>query len=503
MPGALGGNMVGTANQTQQPMNMNTPLGTGQLPQGQTQSASAIPGTSGSDYLNQAGQMLNQQGNAWYTQNQSPGMGGEGYQRSFDTGPAVDTGRVDAAGMPVQSVGQAQPYMKSMEDAYYQKGASRLDPQYQQRQQGLESQLSAMGLTRGSEAWANEMDRMGRDRNDAYSGLTRESILNSGAEAQRAQGMDIASGNFANQAAQQDYANKLRSQEAYNAAQGQNFGQNQAVAQFGNQALTAEQQASQGWGALAAQDQASRNQLAGSLAGTEASRYGTEQQYQTGLGNQSASRYGSDQQLRGSLAQANATAAAASSHAGAARYAADQQRLSNMLNNETQRYGYDTSANTTMRGQDVTRELGLGQIGEQRYSTDTTAATAGRGQDITRELGLGQIGEQRYATDTNRDTAIRGQDVTARGQDQQYNLGQGRLTLDTNAQNATQADREYWRPIQTQAALGGNMLQPGGQTPVPGASGGAPGSAGTRQNANGQWTNAAGQIWNAITSSWT
>ena len=488
MAGAsLGGNMLGA---TQQPMNPSAPLGTGTL-----QKPASQPGAS---FLNQAGRMLTQQqGNPQYSPGMAPGVGGPGgYQTSFNTGPAVNTNQVAATPMPVQTVGNASPYMKSMEDAYYQKGASRLDPQYQQRQQGLESQLSAMGLTRGSEAWTNEMDRMGRDRNDAYSGLTRESILNSGAEAQRAQGMDVASGNFANSAAQQDFTNRQSSIDAFNRAQAQGFNQNQAAAQFGNTALSDQQRAAQGWGALDVQSQASRNQLAGSLAGTE------------------ANRYGSDQQLAGANAQANATMGAAGLAADASRYGSDQQRLSNILNNETNRYGIDTTASSnkygvdtnagvTTRGQDINRDIAKDSNTTQRYGIDTGASTAIRGQDINRDIARDSDKTQRYGIDTGAATAIRGQDVTVRGQDQSYALGQGRLGLDTNVANAAIADNDYWRPIKTQQALGGNMVgNPAFGNPPGGTSGNTQTPPGAVSNTNGVFKNAAGQIWNAITGTW-
>jgi hypothetical protein len=138
--------------------------------------------------------------------------------------------------MPVTSIQQGDPYMRRMEEAYYQMGASRLNPRMEQEQAALENQLQQQGLTRGSSAWNAEMDRQMRARNDAYSGLSNQAILNSGAEAARLQGMDINAGNFANQAAQQNFLNQGLSQQWQNAALGQQFGQNLAAGQFGNQA---------------------------------------------------------------------------------------------------------------------------------------------------------------------------------------------------------------------------------------------------------------------------
>ena len=164
--------------------------------------------------------------NTTYDPTYQGGALGGGYQWGIGQQQGVDTSGINAAQMPVTSVQQGQPYMQQMQDAYYQQGASRLDPQMQQQQSGLETQLANMGLTRGSQAWNSEMQRQAFNSNDAYAQLRNQSILNSGAEAQRLQGMDIAGGNFANQAAQQNYQNQLTSQQSQNAAIGQQFGQN-------------------------------------------------------------------------------------------------------------------------------------------------------------------------------------------------------------------------------------------------------------------------------------
>ena len=485
MAGAsLGGNMLGGGGGTQQPMNPSTPLGTGAFVSdsatarmNQPAQRFSIKPPTITSHLDQAANMLTQQqANPQYSPGMAPGVNVPGgYQTSFNTGPAVDTGKVDAAGMPVQSVGNASPYMKSMEDAYYQRGASRLDPQYQERQGRLESQLASMGLTRGSEAWTNEMDRMGRDRNDAYSGLTRESILNSGAEAQRAQGMDIASGNFANTAAQQDYMNQLKSQEAFNAAQGQNFGQNQAAAQFGNTALSEQQKAAQGWGALDVQSQASRNQLAGSLAGTE------------------ANRYGSDQQLKGAEAQASATSSAGQAAANASMYASDQQRLNSIGNNQT------TLQNTGLQNSGALERQGLVNTGQlENTGLQNTGA-----YDRQKLVNTGNVDIANIGANTSRYTSDNSLAGSMYGTNAGYTTANNRLNLDTNQQNFSQGQTLYNNGLNTQAALGGNMLPNPSFGNVPGAPSGNTQPAGaTGKNSNGRWVNAIGQVWSEVAGTW-
>jgi hypothetical protein len=189
-----------------------------------------------------------------------------GFQYGMADAGAVDQSKIAGAQMPNMSVDKGENYMQNMQDAYWNQAKSRLDPQWNQRQADTETQLQNMGLTRGSEAWNREAQNMSMQRNDAYGGAMNSAILNSGAEAQRRQGMDIAAGNFGNQATQQNFENDLTSQQAFNAAQQQKFGQNQAGAQLNNDALSRQQAAGQGWKSIEAQNNASQAGLAAAQA---------------------------------------------------------------------------------------------------------------------------------------------------------------------------------------------------------------------------------------------
>jgi hypothetical protein len=174
---------------------------------------------------------------------------------------AIDQSKIAGAQMPNMSVDTGENYQAKMQDAYYDQAKSRLDPQWQQRQGDLETQLQNMGLTRGSEAWNREAQNMSLQRNDAYGSAMNSAIMNSGTEAQRRQGMDIAAGNFGNQATQQNFENELTSQQAQNAAQNQQYTQNLGGAQLNNSAISAQQGAAQGWKSIDAQNAAARAQV--------------------------------------------------------------------------------------------------------------------------------------------------------------------------------------------------------------------------------------------------
>lgn len=196
-------------------------------------------------------------------------------------GEALNTGYINPAQAPVGSVQSGSPYMQKMQDAYWNQATSRLDPQWQQRQSDLETQLANMGLSRGSEAWNREMGNLNTGRNDAYGSALNQAILNSGQEAARLQGMDINAGNFQNQWNQQGFQNQLASQQAQNAALGQRFQQGLAQGNFANQAqqqnwnqlmgqaqlnnaaLGSQQQGALGWGQLEAQKKAAESQATG------------------------------------------------------------------------------------------------------------------------------------------------------------------------------------------------------------------------------------------------
>ncbi len=71
------------------------------------------------------------------------------------------------------------------ETAIYDRSASRLDPQWEQRTAQKEAQLAARGLRPGDKAYDQAMENMGRERTDAYQQATYGSIMGGGQEADR------------------------------------------------------------------------------------------------------------------------------------------------------------------------------------------------------------------------------------------------------------------------------------------------------------------------------
>ena len=138
---------------------------------------------------------------------------------------------------------------------------SRVAPELQRRRQALETQLANQGIPRGSEAYNEAITEQQQQENDAVQQAALQGLqLDMSARAQGF-GEQQAAAQFANQAAlgqfgmgttgldvynralQQNVNTALAQQQARNAALGQNFAQSQAAQQMGNQAIAQNQDA--------------------------------------------------------------------------------------------------------------------------------------------------------------------------------------------------------------------------------------------------------------------
>jgi len=143
--------------------------------------------------------------------------GGQGIQSGLDTSKLS---AIPRGGQGIQS-GLDTPALGAMPQADAQERQrienmmfERMAPQHQQSQAQLEGKLSNMGLTRGSEAWNREMQRMG----DQQSRERFNAMETGGNEMQRLFGMQM-------QGRQQGWEELLGSGEFANRAQAQGFGQ--------------------------------------------------------------------------------------------------------------------------------------------------------------------------------------------------------------------------------------------------------------------------------------
>jgi len=175
------------------------------------------------------------------------GRANEAVSKDFDWAGLQQAGAVPMAretggagqglmsGLDTQSLG-AMPSADAAERQRIE-GAlfDRMQPQHQQAQEGLEGQLAGMGLTRGSEQWNREKQRLGdqqsRERFNALEmGGSEMSRLHGMGMQNRQQGFNelMGAGQFQNQAQAQGFGQNL-------AANQQNFGQDLTQANYQNQ----------------------------------------------------------------------------------------------------------------------------------------------------------------------------------------------------------------------------------------------------------------------------
>jgi hypothetical protein len=196
---------------------------------------------------------------------------------------------------------------KRVQDAVYQQATSRLDPQWQQQERQLASQLAAKGVSENSEAYRRAFDQMGRQRTDAYNQATFSGIQAGGQEQSRLFGLALsgrqqgvgetqaqgafanaaqaqaeaqaaARAGFGNQAQQQQYQQNLQSGAFVNQAQAQQNQQNQDAASFSNAA--AQQEAARNAALAAFGNQAQQQGFAQSAAQGQFTNQARQQQIQ-------------------------------------------------------------------------------------------------------------------------------------------------------------------------------------------------------------------------------
>ncbi len=110
----------------------------------------------------------------------------------------------------------AQAYSQRAEDAFYGRATSRLDPRFQQKQDDLTALLQNQGFKPGDAGYDRAMSNLGRERTDAYAAAAQDAILKGGQEAQRMQGMDVTSGQFANAAQNQAFNQQFQGNQFQN-----------------------------------------------------------------------------------------------------------------------------------------------------------------------------------------------------------------------------------------------------------------------------------------------
>jgi hypothetical protein len=108
-----------------------------------------------------------------------------------------------------------------VEDAMYGRATSRLDPQFQQQESSLRSDLMNRGIVEGSEAWKTQMDNLGRAKTDAYGAARDSAILAGGQEQSRMFDLGAQTYGMGMQGRQQQFGEAQAGMQAGGQAQGQ------------------------------------------------------------------------------------------------------------------------------------------------------------------------------------------------------------------------------------------------------------------------------------------
>ena len=175
-----------------------------------------------------------------WTNTQTQSAGG---QALTDAATGMVPGALDAFGKPIDSSNFSQLYSFGAPGQVNQQAQdavmSRLDPMMQQRRAQMETQLANQGITRGSEAWQNAENQMGRDENDArmqgiQAGFTQGNLQNQ---------QDINYGNYQSQqrAGQFGEARDVRNQgiNDINTVFGSKLNTNPTFGQYGQAGVAA------------------------------------------------------------------------------------------------------------------------------------------------------------------------------------------------------------------------------------------------------------------------
>lgn len=126
---------------------------------------------------------------------------------------------------------------KEIEDAYYAKEASRLDPQYAKEAQEMEVNLRSKGLRPGDQVYDSTMASFGTTKNDAYEQARYNAILGGGAESDRQYEQQFGVVDYFNNQIDNIYNQDVAAVDRLDAQTDQTYNQQLAAAEYANQQI--------------------------------------------------------------------------------------------------------------------------------------------------------------------------------------------------------------------------------------------------------------------------
>jgi len=311
---------------------------------------------------------------------------------------------------------------------------SRLAPQLERQQKATAQNLANQGLVAGGEAYTNAMRDQSQQQNDLLTQAALQGIGLDTAANQQGFNQALATGQYGNTGAQQNFGNALAAQQAQNAAQNQGFNQQLQSGQFGNQAQLAsfgvDLQNQQ------AQNQAIAQNYGQGLNAQQLANQSVAQNFGQGVTASNAANAAIQQNQNAALQQQSAA-----NQAQAQQYAQSQGNA--QFANQAQLAGF----NANLQNQQAQNQA-IGQNYQQGMGTQAAqnqAAAQNFGQNVTnQQLANAAIGQnyqqgmntqaaQNQALAQNQATATQQQQLNNAAQLQQYNQNLG------NAQFGNQA----------------------------------------------------------------
>lgn len=264
----------------------------------------------------------------------------------------------------------------------------RLEPQLQRQQERLDAQLAAQGIPIGSEAYTRAKQDLAMQQNDARI----QAQLQAQGIQQNLFGQELAAGQFGNQALTQQQQNLLQNLGFSNQAQQQDYANRQAqlafnnqMAQAGYQNQLAAQQANnvaiaqnfgQGLSAQQLANQAAQQNFANQLAGTGFNAQQAQQNY----ANQMAQQAANNQALLGQ------------NQAQLANLGFSNQAMQQDFANRMAGMGFNNQQIQQMYQNQVAQQQANNAIAQQQFANQLTGANLA---NQARQQGFGELSYMR------------------------------------------------------------------------------------------------------------
>jgi hypothetical protein len=129
---------------------------------------------------------------------------------------------------------QQAPNTQDIASTFYEQGKSRIQPDIDASRKQMAIKLSQRGISPGDEIWRDEMDRLDRSANNAYSDISRQAELAAGQEQSRQFGQNLSSAQYGGQEQQRLQGADLSNRGFLGQQQNQQYNQLMSALGYGS-----------------------------------------------------------------------------------------------------------------------------------------------------------------------------------------------------------------------------------------------------------------------------